>query len=94
MEQKDHFKETTGAYLEIDGIGCSMTIETRPIYCDRGNYCAKFFSKDDRCRIDEQDGFPRYYFNLEYAKDECIAFLKKRELYIGNQFKINLAFIP
>lgn len=46
-------------YLEIQGRECSITLEPRPAYCDRGNYIAKLFPTGKLAlEIDEQDFFP------------------------------------
>lgn len=64
---------------EIAGVDCTVTIESRPVYCDRGNWIAKLHVKGDLAReIDHQDMWPRYYFDLDRAKLECEAWLKKR----------------
>ena len=64
----------------IKGKNCMITLEARPSYCDRGNWIAKLFPKDKLAReIDEQDGWPRYYFDKERAKLEIMAWLVKRK---------------
>lgn len=66
-------------YYEILGKECSITIEPRPSYCDRGNFIAKLFPVGELAReIDDLDGWPRYYFDLDRAKLECEGWLKKR----------------
>jgi hypothetical protein len=67
-------------YIEIAGKQCTITIESRPHYCDRGNLIAKLhpFGLLER-EIDPSDGWPRYYFDLERAKLECEAWLEKRK---------------
>jgi len=68
-------------YEFVDGRECHITLEKRPHYCDRGNYIAKLFPhpKTQLARdIDEQDGWPRYYFDHERAKLEIEAWLIKR----------------
>jgi hypothetical protein len=67
-----------GEWFELDYRGVKITIEPRPRYCDRGNWYAKIFPAG-KVWIDAADGWPRYYFDLETAKRECEAFLKKRE---------------
>jgi len=66
---------------EIYGRECWITLEPRPAYCDRGNYYAKLFPDPGSklaLSIDYQDGWPRYYFNHDYAKAEIEAWLVKR----------------
>jgi len=65
-------------YLELKHpSGVCITIEERPSYCDRGNYIAKI-SSTGSLWIDDADGWPRYYFDLNVALSEIDAFLKRR----------------
>jgi hypothetical protein len=67
------------SYWEIQGRACAITIEPRQPHCDRGNWLAKVFSFERlKVYIDDQDNWPRYYFDLERAKLECEAWLKKQ----------------
>jgi hypothetical protein len=50
-----------------------ITIEPRPHYCDRGRYIARVDAP-----IDYQEGFPRYYFDLEVAKQEMAEWVAVR----------------
>lgn len=71
-------------YQEIVGNECSITLEARPSYCDRGRWLAKVFPRASfSSEIDGQDGWPRYYFDENRAKLEIEAWLRKR-----GQFKI------
>lgn len=71
----------SGSYATFNAIGCSITLEGRPHYCDRGSYLAKLHVTDPRrVHIDNQDLWPRFYFDLERAKAECEAWLEKRGL--------------
>lgn len=55
---------------------CTITIEVRPPYCDRGRYIAKLFPEPPfALQVDHQDGWPRYYFDLGRAMRECEAWL-------------------
>lgn len=64
---------------EIDGKECRITLEPRMGYCDRGNFIAKLFPREKLAlEIDDQDGWPRYYFDEDRAKLEIEAWLKKR----------------
>ena len=54
--------------------GCRIWIEQRPHYCDRGRYVAKTDAP-----IDAQEGWPRYYFNLERAMAEIEAWVRIRD---------------
>ncbi len=73
-------------WQSIDGIDCTIYLEPRPHYCDRGDFIAKIFLKEGatveqrlRLNLDEQDGWPRYYFDEGRAKLEIEAWLKKRK---------------
>lgn len=58
---------------------CSITIEARPPYCDRGNWIAKIHPFGHLTyELDDADLWPRYYFDLDRAKAECEAWLEKR----------------
>ena len=66
-------------YWQIEGRACSITIENRPAHCDRGSVIAKLFPRYPFSQaVDEADGWPRYYFDLNRAKLECEAWLDKR----------------
>jgi hypothetical protein len=74
--RKDGFEE-----LETDhGL---IYLEPRPYYCDRGRCIVKVFPKHGfnctPCAIDEQDGFPRYYFDVERAKAEVAEWMRARK---------------
>lgn len=72
-------------FWSIVGRECSITLEPRPSYCDRGDWIAKLFPRDELfLDIDSQDGWPRYYFSLDAAKSECVAWLKKRQQQIAD----------
>lgn len=70
-------------YLCLNVEQCEITIEPRPHYCDRGNFIAKLFpaiGSKLALELDLQDGWPRYYFDLDRAKAEVEAWLVKRGL--------------
>ncbi len=67
------------AWWEIDGKECTIYLEQRPAYCDRGNWIGKVFPRGKLLlSIDYQDGWPRYYFDLDRAKLEIEAWLVRR----------------
>lgn len=71
--------ELLEGYEMIHGKACFITLEPRPVYCDRGNWIAKLFPSGLLEReIDHSDGWPRYYFDKERAKLEIEAWLEKR----------------
>lgn len=72
---------TDKSHWTITGHNCTITIEVRPHYCDRGNFIAKIhpaIGSDLARDLDWADGWPRYYFDLDRAKAECEAWLLKR----------------
>lgn len=71
------------AYWSIEGRDCMIWIDTRPAYRDRGNYLARLEVRDSlKVHIDGADLWPRYYFDLERAKLECEAWLRKRNQWV------------
>jgi hypothetical protein len=70
-----------------------ITLVPRPRYCDRGEYQVGIFPSNDLrghsgpldirvfelFHLDEQEAFPRYYFDLAIAKAEMHAWVNKRE---------------
>ncbi len=69
-------------YQEVIGRECTITLQERPHYCDRGAWLAKAHPKNGTrlsLDLDVSDGWPRYYFDEIRAKLECEAWLKKRE---------------
>jgi hypothetical protein len=75
-------------YAKIEGRECYITLEPRPYYCDRGNFIAKVFAHGALAMdLDQQDGWPRYYFNPDYAKEEIKAWLVKRGQYEGSDWE-------
>jgi hypothetical protein len=54
--------------------GAEVTLEPRPAYCDRGHWYGKVFGIE----TDHQDGFPRYFMDLERAKAEMAEWLTWR----------------
>lgn len=70
-------------YTEIIGKECTITIEPRPSYCDRGNFIAKIFPSGRLIMdMDAQDGWPRYYMDELRAKLEIEDWMKKRNQWV------------
>jgi hypothetical protein len=65
-------------WWSIDTEFCQVTIEPRPVYCDRGRFIAKAFPRHLALGFDEQDGWPRYYFDWDRMLAEIDAWLKVR----------------
>lgn len=76
-------KATRQPIWHLDGRECSIEIAARPAYCNRGDWIAKLEVGDLGFSLDDADGWPRYYFDLERAKAESRAWLQKRGLDIG-----------
>lgn len=71
--------QARGFYQEVTGRQCTVTLEPRPHYCDRGNFIAKLHPVGELAsEIDHSDLWPRYYFDEERAKLEIEAWLQKR----------------
>lgn len=68
-------------YVSIKTDGGEITIEKRPLYCDRGKYIIKVFSSCPvKLHIDESDMFPRYYFAYTNMIDEIERWINARNL--------------
>lgn len=52
-------------------------LQKRPTYCDRGRYHANI---NVPVRRSDADPWPRYYFNLTYAKDEVESYLRAKNV--------------
>lgn len=71
--------QTRDGYQEAKGKDCTITLEARPHYCDRGNFLAKLFPVGQLALdVDGSDNWPRYYFDEQRAKLEIEAWLQKR----------------
>ena len=55
-----------------------LTMEARPGHCDRGRWIVKVSSVGAVCGLDEQEGFPRYYFDRDRARLELDAWCQLR----------------
>ncbi len=80
-------------WMMLAGQGCVIWISRRPTYCDRGNYLSMVEpyhrELDDRGPlIDEQDAWPRYYFDLGCALSELTAWLKKRRRFLTDDWRV------
>jgi hypothetical protein len=77
-DEIDRRFQTLG-YLTLEGRECTVTVEERPSYCDRGNYIAKLHPRGRfALEIDSADGWPRYYFDLDRAIAEINDWLVRR----------------
>jgi hypothetical protein len=68
-------------WWEIRGKDCLIMLLARPAYCDRGNWLAQLHARagsELALDLDPADMWPRYYFDLERAKLEVVAWLEKR----------------
>lgn len=65
--------------IAIWGKECVIWFAPRPHYCDRGNWLVHIEAAGTLARdLDAPDLWPRYYFDLDRAKLEVEAWLKKR----------------
>lgn len=61
--------------------GTSVSIETRPPYCDRGRFIVKVLpGQHFGLEFDSQDGFPRYYYRADSCALEILEFVRTRKL--------------
>lgn len=69
-----------GSHWEVIRPYCTITIEKRPPWCDRGRYIAKVFPIGSFVmEFDSQDGWPRYYFGWDGMLVEIEEWLKIRD---------------
>jgi hypothetical protein len=70
----------------IRGANCWIWMSPRPPHCDRGNWLAHVEPLGPYdpvgLSIDYADLWPRYYFDLDRARLECEAWLKKRNQWV------------
>lgn len=68
-------------WFEVEGKDCLITIEPRPMYCDRGHWIAKLHPKPGALPgdFDGSDGWPRYFFDWQRMIDEIAAWLDWRK---------------
>ncbi len=73
-------------YESILGAECTIYLVLRPGHCDRGRYLAQLFPIGKLALdVDDQDGWPRSYFDLERAKLEVEAWMKRRGQWVETQ---------
>ena len=61
---------------------CLIYLEARPAHCDRGRWWAKVICPGyptNHNPVDNQDRFPRFYFDLTRAKRELCDFAMTRK---------------
>src|SRR4051812_29668722 len=67
-------------YWVVEGRSCTLHIEKRPQYCDRGTYKVLLDARFPLSReIDVHDAWPRYYFDWDRMLGELEAWLQKRD---------------
>jgi hypothetical protein len=67
-----------GEYWKISGRDCEVRLEKCPPSCDNGNYLARLFPRRKRAGDNSvTEGWPRYFFNVFYAKREIEAWMQK-----------------
>lgn len=78
---RPHIRMFQYGFWCISGQECEIYIQPRPVYCDRGNWIAHLNAKPNsklNRDLDDADGWPRYYFDIDRAKLEIEAWLDKR----------------
>jgi hypothetical protein len=66
--------------LCIAGLECTIWLQKRPGWCDRGRWSATLDAWGRiGVTIDHQDAWPRYYMNLTTAKFELFEWIMHRE---------------
>ena len=69
-----------GKWVDIKGQDCTLCLEKRPSYCDRGRYTVKVQVPDPtKFTVDGADMFPRYYFRFSHMILEMYDWLKARD---------------
>lgn len=67
-------------YWSVEGTEMTAFIELRPYYCDRGRYKVLIEARGRfALEFDEQDGFPRYFFNWDRMLGELEDFMECRK---------------
>lgn len=81
LKIESHWEEDSEGLPTIYGKHCYIWISKRPAYCDRGNYLAHIdvLGSPWELALDAADLWPRYYFDLDRAKLEIEAWMKKRK---------------
>lgn len=76
---KGWYRDSTGTW-NIRGKHCHLYLNPRPVYCDRGSHLAVVDVLDPfELTIDGADYWPRYYFGLDVAKQQCGIWLLTRK---------------
>lgn len=83
IKEIDEARWILGGYRELNllinhphhSIKVHAWLELRPAYCDRGHIKLNIDGIGD---LDEQDGFPRYFFSFAEADAHVRTFLKWR----------------
>lgn len=57
-------------------------LQERPVYCDRGRWHANI--EVSGVWQSEKDPWPRYYFKLEYGKEEVLDYLRAKNIDVEN----------
>lgn len=67
-------------YMDLQAPDCVISLEPRPVYCDRGRWIAHIFITGDPLKInlDAADLFPRAFFSFLCAKLEMEEWLRRR----------------
>jgi hypothetical protein len=84
-ELQEHMLFRSSRWIDIVTDGGCISIENRPLYCDRGKFILKVFPNNiEVLYIDDSDMFPRYYFKFENLISELDCWVMERKLTILN----------
>ena len=73
------YQISTKGYADIFCSDCTITVTSRPIYCDRGRWMVAVFSNKTLFAVDDADMFPRYYFKDQSLIEEMEAWMEIRQ---------------
>lgn len=83
QKQKPHirgwYRDDSGTW-NIRGKHCHIFLNERPQYCDRGTHLAVLeLNNPTELTIDVADKWPRYFFGLDVAKQQCEIWLLRQD---------------
>lgn len=71
-------------YFHITGKDCRIELEKQVKERQRGFWRAKLFRGEKKSQTlhDLKGGWPRYYYDLNVAKTECIGWMKANKVFL------------
>lgn len=74
-----HLRRSPSNWIQIYTEDLEVSIQNRRSYCDRGRYLIVAANRDIMFQaIDNQDAFPRYYYDFDCMMKELDFFLKAK----------------